>query len=66
MHFVLFCPEYKEERQKVLELQQPYEENEEQILGKFLFSEENIEEKKETLYQMWRRREKSIKRILQS
>ena len=51
------CPGYKEVRKTVIELQQPYEENREEVIGKFLFIEENIEKKKEVLYQMWKKRE---------
>ena len=42
-------------RKTVIELQQPYEENREEVIGKFLFIEENIEKKKEVLYQMWKK-----------
>ena len=60
-HFILVCPVYSEEREKVIELQQPYEENSELVIGKFLFAEENIEKKKEVIYRMWKKREKEIK-----
>ena len=55
------CPRYKEERKTVIELQQPYEENREEVIGKFLFIEENIQKKKEVFYQMWQRREEKKK-----
>ena len=42
-HFLLFCQEYNEERQKILTLQQPYEEDLEEVIGKLLFEEERIE-----------------------
>ena len=45
----------------VIELQQPYEENIEEVIEKFLFIKENIEKKKEVLYWMWKRREENIK-----
>ena len=51
------CPSYKEVRKTVIELQQPYEENREEVIGKFLFIEENIEKKKEVFNQMWKKRE---------
>ena len=44
-----------------IELQQPYEENREEVIGKFLFIEENIEKKKEVLYQMWEKKGKKRK-----
>ena len=53
MHFVMLCPELREIRQNCVELQQPYEEDFNQVVGKFLFKEENIETKKEILYRMW-------------
>ena len=60
-HFLLMCPGYERERKEVIELQQPYEENEVEVIGKFLFVEDNIEQKKEVLYRMWKRREEKIK-----
>lgn len=60
VHFIIECPLYSTERSKVIELQQPYEENKELIIGKFLFEERNIEKKKETLYLMWKKRESEI------
>ena len=54
------CSGYKEERKTVTALQQPHEENRE-VIGTFLFMEENIEKKKEVLYQMWKRREEKKK-----
>ncbi len=33
-HFLLICPEFKEERENIIELQQPYEENTDNIIGK--------------------------------
>ena len=52
IHYILMCPGYEEERKAVIELQQPYKENSEKVIGKFLFVEENIEKKKELLYWM--------------
>ncbi|XP_068232493.1 uncharacterized protein [Palaemon carinicauda] len=48
-------------RIKAIELQQPYEEDSAQTVGKFLFCEENIENKKSILQQMWMKREKLVK-----
>ena len=63
-HFMLRCKEYEEERKTIitmLELQRPYEEDENQVIGKFLFKEERIEEKKELLQKMWKKREIKIR-----
>ena len=60
-HFVLHCTGYIDERRKIRELQQPYLENEENILGSFLFDRRNIERKKEQLHQMWKRRQYYMK-----
>ena len=68
LHFMLHCPVYKEERHRVIELQQPYFDNEEEIIGSFLFNKENTEQKKEVLYQMWKKRDcklKTLRRELQ-
>ena len=46
VYFMMLCPEFREIRQKCVELQQPYEEDFNQVVGKFLFKEENIETKK--------------------
>ena len=59
----MVCPEFGEMRQKCVELQQPYEEDFNQIVGKFLFKEEDIETKKEILYRMWKKREIMIKNL---
>ncbi|RUM32355.1 MAG: hypothetical protein DSY42_01165, partial [Aquifex sp.] len=60
-HFLLWCPAYSEERKKNLRLQQPYEEEEENIIGKFLFDNIKIEEAKEVIYEFWQIREKERK-----
>ena len=61
VHFLLHCPAYLPERLKALELQQPYEENLEHIIGTFLFSERNIENNKDILWNMWKIREGRMK-----
>ena len=60
-HFILECPEYKDIRPEIVELQQPYEEDGRRVIGKFLFDETNIEKKKEILQKLWRKRQKKIK-----
>ncbi len=49
IHFLLHRPAYQTERSKAHELQQPYEENPEQIIGTSLFSEKCIEDKNDIL-----------------
>ncbi len=36
-HFLLWCPTYSDERRKSPRLQQPYKENEDDIIGQYLF-----------------------------
>ena len=45
------------------QLQQPYIESDEDILGHFLFNTEDIEEKKELLFAIWKRRQHQMKII---
>ena len=45
-HFMLHLTAYKEERSHSTHLQQPYIENDEDIIGHFLFNKEDIEENK--------------------
>ena len=60
-HFILWCPAYEEERRKSDRLQQPYQEDEEELLGSYLFTNENIEETKERILVFWKIREKKRK-----
>ena len=62
-HFLLACPYYTEIRQQTVELQQPHTENINEILGNFLFSKENLNEKKKVLQQMWTYRDKKVKQL---
>ncbi len=57
-HFLLICPEFKEERKNIIELQQPYEENTDNIIGNFLFDTARLQEKKEALHRLWTDRER--------
>ncbi len=63
VHFLLWCPVYNEERPKCRELQRPYIENEEEIMGNFLFISDNIEKVKKTIHSFRKIREKSLKEI---
>ncbi len=56
-HFLLWCPAYMEMRRKIIRLQQPYMEDEEDIIGKYLFENIHTEAKKE-IYKFWLIREK--------
>ena len=58
---MMHCTSYQEERNKIIHLQQPYIESRENILGHFQFDKENIEEKKELLFAIWKRRQIQMK-----
>ena len=62
-HFLLQCPAYREERRENLVLQQPYKENEDNIIGKLLFNGQYIEKNKKTIIKFWKIREKKIKSL---
>ena len=49
-----------------LELQQPYNENKDKVIGQFLFSKLNLEKKKEVLFQMWKKRECQLKKTMET
>ena len=61
--FMLHCTAYNEERSHSTQLQHPYIESDEDILGRFLFNKEGIEEKKELLFAIWKRRQHQMKII---
>ena len=52
-HFILFCPAYQEIRNNHTLFTQPYKEN---YLGEILFVQENKEEIKWTIHELWKRR----------
>ena len=56
-HMLLHCKEYEEIRMLTKELQRPYNEKTEDVIGTFLFDTTNIEEKKTVLHKIWRKRE---------
>ena len=63
-HFLLHCPGYTEERRKIDKLQQPYQENKEELIGKILYEFENkeeIENTKEIIHKFWKIRDKKIR-----
>ncbi len=63
-HHLLGCPSYVMPRKKNEGLHQPYEENEENILGKLLFGN-NSKKNKETIYEFWKTIETKLKEIAQ-
>ncbi|XP_043202706.1 uncharacterized protein LOC122370834 [Amphibalanus amphitrite] len=64
-HFLLECPVLNEVRVNHRELQQPYLEDKEEVIMRFLFDKErrNMEEKKQILYSMWTLRTKRQKEL---
>ena len=62
VHFILTCPELAKIRSEnyMKEFQQPYIENEDEIIGDLLFKTENMEEKKEVIYKLWITRKRII------
>ncbi len=62
-HFTLHCPAYQEERRRHPGLQRPYQEDEDQVIGRILFENANIENTKETVTKYWQEREKKRKEI---
>ena len=61
-HLILSCPAYGVLRSHSILLQQPYSENEDEIIGRFLFCKEDIEDKKEVLYRIWQERCREMKK----
>ena len=59
-NFLLYCPAYQVERQKTYDIQQPYGESVDEIIGTFLFCEGNIENK-EILWKMWKIRDEYLR-----
>ncbi len=59
---ILCCgaPSLQHLRQRAVELQQPYQEEEDYIIGRFLYEEARLKEKKEILNQMWNKRKKAL------
>ena len=63
-HFLLKCPILREVRNESIELQQPYMEDEEEVVMNYLFEngQNTMEEKKRNLYNMWKLRKQLQKR----
>lgn len=60
-HFLLWCTGYGEIRKKSRLLQRPYIEDEENIIGHILFNDENLQDTKDTVYEVWKKREAQLK-----
>lgn len=60
-HFLLYCPAYDQERGKTMILQRPYQEDEEEILGKLLFEKKTTEETKTMIHRFWLIRKEKVK-----
>ncbi len=58
---MLWCPAYTQERIKSERLQQPYPEEENDVIRQYLFENKLIEEIKRTLQTFWKTREKKMK-----
>jgi hypothetical protein len=65
-HFLLECPEYGtiRERVEILERGNGEHQGDEDRIGKFLFQSESWEDTKQTLQEMWKRRERKRKEII--
>ncbi len=59
-HFLLWCPAYSADRQKNIKLQQPFQQEEDNVIGDLLFGN-NIEEAKQTMQKFWKIRENKTK-----
>ena len=62
-HYILHCPAYREERAKTTILQQPYQEDENTVIGELLFNRTKIEESKTLLHKFWKIRTKKVKEL---
>ena len=59
-HFVLECCRYDNERGNMVELQRPYNENKDDLLGNFLFKKKNIMLKKKYIAEIWKIRKRQM------
>ena len=64
-HFLLHCQTLNNVRQEINILQQPYIEDRDKIMMDFLFNQEEMEARKEGLYQMWKCRGRKLREIMQ-
>ncbi len=66
VHFLSWCPGCEEIRKKTILLQRPYIENEHDTIGQLLFNELKIQESKEIVYEMWKKRESQRKNVMEA
>ncbi len=66
-HFILHCPAYQEERRRHPGLQRPYQEDEDQVIARILFENENtdIENTKETITKFWQKKKDKKRKELE-
>ncbi len=57
IHFLLWYPGYSEQRRTSVKLQQPHIQEEEEIVGRYLFENKDIEEAKREITNFWKIRE---------
>ena len=62
-HFVLECRLFNSERGNLEELQRPYIENQDELLGGFLFDKANIMIKKKYIGKIWKKRKVKLEEI---
>ncbi len=60
-HFLLHCPAYDEERSSIPALQRPYQQDEEDTIGRVIFENTERESIKTEIYKFWQKREKKRK-----
>ncbi len=59
--FSVVVPRICRNKEKDILLQRPFIENEENIIGHLLLNEQTIQESKEVVFEMWKKREKRRK-----
>ena len=62
-HFLLNCGKLSHIRTRSIHLQRPHNDDFNRIIGDFLFSKEEMEKKKQLLYEMWITRNNIIKHL---
>ena len=62
-HFLLQCPAYATERNKILETERFSTVEEEDLIAELLLNEEVIEKTRPVIYEMWKKRKKKRKTL---
>ncbi len=60
-HFLLHCPAYDEERTSIPALQRPYQQDEEDTIGRAIFENTEMENIKTAIYKFWQKKRKEKK-----